>query len=102
MKVDSHNRIEYVQTMTAARVQKALQSLKKLPVKVHSWKVEEGYDATGDFAFWVWITVDDRYLNRENRNKLREIVRDRVSRLEPAIAPWVYVRFRGTSELKVN
>ena len=68
-------------------------------MKVRKWDVEEGYDSTGDFAFWVWITVDDDLLNRENRNRLRDLVKEKVRNLEPGKSPWMYVRFRGASEV---
>ena len=85
--------------MSAATLESKLRSWKKLPIEVHSWHVEEGYDSTGDFAFWVWITVKDEDLSKENRTKIRELVKEKVRKLEPASVPWVYVRFRGTSEL---
>src|SRR2546423_1657905 len=89
----------YNPTMTATTIEDALSRLKKLPVAVKRWEVDEGTDATGDPAVWVWAFVDDENLaDKEGIVRLRQVIKDAVANASKALAPWVYVRFRATSE----
>ena len=81
--------------MTATTIESLLQNLEGLPVPVTAWKVEAGEDHSGDDAVWVWVTLQETDLNRDNRETLRELVRRKLSELSKS---WVYVRFRGASE----
>lgn len=83
-------------------VRKELNGLTGLPVPVADWQIEEGYDATGDHAVWVWAILDDGELESAKRSDIetiREMVREAVTRASPAPVPWAYVRFRATSEV---
>ncbi len=84
--------------MDTTSVSEALHTLKDLPVQVVRWDVEEGTDASGGEAFWVWAYLKDADLTRSVRNRVRDLVWATVRALPGAGDRWVYVRFRGESE----
>jgi hypothetical protein len=84
---------------TPATIETVLRELDALPAPVHSWRVETGPDATEHSAVWVWITLEDEYLDSKTRGELRDLVRN-VVREKADDAPWVYVRFRAASEAR--
>lgn len=84
--------------MTTAHVKEVLNALDNLPAPVQKWEVDTGTDATGDDAVWVWAIMEDAnlaQLSREGLSRLRESIRNAVSRATEGVAPWVYVRFRA-------
>jgi len=83
---------------TAEAIESALAELRGLPAQVHSWQVETGPDATDDPAVWVWVMLQDEDVDFERRSRLREMVREQVQH-QTQDGSWVYVRFRGASEL---
>ena len=84
--------------MTSATIESILQNLPNLPVPVRSWRVEMGPDATEESAVWVWATLDDENADRNTRARLRDLVKEAVSKVPNTLSPWVYVRFRALSE----
>jgi hypothetical protein len=85
--------------MDATSVVNALGTLKDLPAPVVRWDVDEGTDASGGEAFWVWAVLKDADLTRSVRNHIRDAVWATVRSLPGADDRWVYVRFRGESEV---
>ena len=83
--------------MTAAAIRTALEALRNLPTPVSGWEVETGPDSTDDPAVWVWVYLRDEEVDFETRTRLREMVRNRIGR---ETSDWVYVRFRGASEVE--
>ena len=83
---------------TVEAIESALAELRGLPAQVRSWQVETGPDATDDPAVWVWVMLQDEDVDFETRSRLREMVREQV-RHQTKDGSWVYVRFRGASEL---
>lgn len=84
--------------MNTASVSSALNTLKDLPVPVVRWDVEEGTDASGSEALWVWAYMKDADLTRTARNRVRDLVSAALRGLPEVGDRWVYVRFRGESE----
>ncbi|MDE0202159.1 MAG: hypothetical protein OXK73_06975 [Rhodospirillaceae bacterium] len=84
--------------ITAANIEAALGTLRNLPTPVSGWEVETGIDSTDKPAVWVWGYLTDEEVDFETRSRLRDMVRDLVRR-ETESAIWVYVRFRGASEV---
>lgn len=82
-----------------ATVEEALRDLAGLPASVQAWDVEVGADATGDEAIWVWVILRDEDLKRQTRERFRDLVRNAIRQRTSDSHPWVYVRFRGTSEV---
>ena len=92
----------YNRNMTTTDLKDVLNGLHDLPTPVTKWEVDTGADATGDDAVWVWAILEDAILDqlsREGLGRLRESIRDAVSRAAENPAPWVYVRFRTVSEV---
>ena len=85
--------------ITAATIESELEKLPDLPTPVSSWRVEMGPDATDDPAVWVWAMLEHENVDFGTRSRLRKIVQNLV-RQEIDDAPWVYVRFRGASEVE--
>jgi len=88
--------------MTTTDVTNLLNGLHDLPTPVSKWEVDTGTDATGDDAVWVWaILEDDTFdqLSGDALARLRESIRNAVSRAAERPEPWVYVRFRTLSEV---
>jgi hypothetical protein len=84
---------------TTASIEETLRDLADLPASVQAWDVEVGADATGEEAVWVWVTLRDEDLNRQTREQFRSLVRNAVRQRTSDSPPWVYVRFRGASEV---
>ena len=47
---------------------------------------------------WVWALLEDEEVDLATRSRLRDMVRDYL-RQKAGAAKWVYVRFRGASEM---
>jgi Cu/Ag efflux pump CusA len=91
-----------MKTETVEGILKDIQG--QLPAEVQSWIVETGPDSTGDDAVWVWAILRDEDVEqpatRTNiREKVWEEVRKASSKSIDDSAPWVYVHFRGASEV---
>jgi hypothetical protein len=89
----------YAAHMTAKGIEESLRKLRHLPAAVESWQVETGPDATGDEAVWVWVMLRDEDVDPQTRARVRDRVRAAIRARVGAKQPWVYVRFRGSSEL---
>lgn len=88
--------------MTTAYITNILNGLSDLPAPVNKWEVDTGTDSTGDNAIWVWAILDDAIwdqLSGDALARLRESIRNAVSRAAENPVPWVYVRFRTVSEV---
>ena len=85
--------------ITETDIRTALGTLRNLPTPVSGWEVETGPDWTDDPAVWVWVYLRDEEVDFETRARLREMVRDRIGR---ETSDWVYVRFRGASEVEAQ
>jgi hypothetical protein len=85
--------------MSSEGIETALRKMRHLPAAVKDWQVETGEDSTGDPAVWVWVTLEDD-ADFAVRQRLRTSVRDAVHRNLRRTEPWVYVRFRGASEIE--
>ncbi len=86
--------------MYTEQVKAALTGLQKsLPAPVRDWQIEEGTDHMGQEAVWVWAVLDDADLTQQVRQGVWHAVWDTVTGLGLAADPWVYVRFRSTSEV---
>ena len=96
--LDSGSSEQYANRMGTVVIENALRGIPELPAPVRRWRVEAGPDATGVDAIWVWATLDDEDLDDNTRSRVRELVRAAVKRACAPESPWVYVRFRGTSE----
>ena len=81
------------------RVEQALQNLTDLPVPVRRWDVKVGDDIAGEQAVWVWAILDDVDVTSDNCYDIRNSVREAVDQAMGDQPPWVYIRFRGTSEV---
>ncbi len=72
----------------------------QLPDEVARLDVETGPNSLGEYAVWVWIViranVPEEAWSWENRERLRDAVRQMVKELE--ITDWIYIRFRGEDE----
>lgn len=82
-----------------ATIEDVLHNMADLPASVQAWDVEVGADATGEEAVWVWVTLRDEDLNRQTRERFRDLVRNAIRQQTSDAPPWVYVRFRGASEV---
>jgi hypothetical protein len=80
-----------------SQIQNTLQHLKGLPYPVDAWKVEQGEDATGDPAIWVWVVLNRDETDPEPRAVIRKAVRSALSSGAEG-EHTVYVRFRTRSE----
>lgn len=76
-----------------------------LPRGVEAWEIKTGADATGDPAVWVWVKIRDEVLDKMDgarREKVRNLIsagiRKKTTGQFGMNAPWVYVRFLGSSE----
>ena len=85
-------------SVTAAKIQEALEALPGLPVEIDSWHVETGGDWADDPAVWVWGILVDPALDTANLFALRKTIRDAV-REHAGDEISIYIRFRSTSEL---
>lgn len=83
--------------MDTQLIESRLKEIKGLPVKVRSWDVMEGEDATSDSAIWVWVTLERPDAAPADRAKVRQRVRDAI-RDAANDSAWVYVRFRDEIE----
>jgi hypothetical protein len=83
--------------MEKSQIERTLQHLKGLPYPVGSWKVEQGEDATGDPAIWVWAVLDQDEADPQQRARIRKKVRSAL-RSGAERDSLVYVRFRTRSE----
>jgi hypothetical protein len=81
-----------------ATIEDVLHNMVDLPASVQAWDVEVGADTTGDEAVWVWVTLRDEDLNRQTRERFRDLVRNAIHHRTSDSSPWVYVRFRGASK----
>ena len=98
--LDQVEQLRYFSIMRrTAIIEETLRDLADLPASVQAWDVESGADATGDEAVWVWVTLRDEDLNRQTREQFRSLVRNAVRQRTSDSPPWVYVRFRGASEV---
>ena len=88
--------------MGASELESKLRQGTEWPVDVKNWKVEKGHDATGEEAIWVWVTLENPMESRRIRSQLREMIREKIADYEEADAHWVYVRFRGESEVEAE
>ena len=84
--------------ITATEIRSALDELSALPARVSGWQVETGIDWADEPAVWVWALLEDEEVETAALDRLREMVRDRVLP-KAGDAKWVYVRFRGASEM---
>lgn len=78
-----------------------LTHLEDLPDPITRWEVETGNDWSGDESVWVWAYVDDDRLisiSSDDRQQLREAIRETVVHAAKESVENVYVRFRGASE----
>ena len=97
--LDQVEQLRYFSIMiTTASIENALRDMADLPASVQAWNVEVGADATGDEAVWVWVTLRDEDLNRQTRERFRDLVRNAIRQRTSDSPPWVYVRFRGASQ----
>ncbi|WP_058558168.1 hypothetical protein [Thiohalocapsa sp. ML1] len=86
--------------LNAHAVAEHLRTLTHLAMPVRDWEVEVGPDATDDLAVWVWLTVDDEdFDDTARRRQVQEQVFEEVRDTYADADPWVYVRFRTTSEM---
>ena len=69
-----------------------------LPTPVTQWLVETGPDSTDQPAVWVWAVLKNENVSAGTRSRLRDMVRELV-RKKAGSGIWVYVRFRGASEM---
>ena len=83
---------------TTTEIKAALDKLPGLPAWVSGWQVETGIDVADEPAVWGWALLEDEDVDFAARSRLREAVRECVHR-KAGDAKWVYVRFRGVSEL---
>ncbi len=83
---------------TTTEIKSALGKLSALPARVSGWQVETGLDWADEPAVWVWALLEDEEVESAALDRLREMVRDCVHRAAGQ-AEWVYVRFRGASEM---
>lgn len=64
--------------------------------------VEVGHDWTGDDAVWIWVVFRDDHMahawSTENRDALRDRIRDLVRAVARPAEVQVYVRFRSETE----
>ena len=84
--------------ITATEIKSDLDKLSALPARVSGWEVETGIDAADEPAVWVWALLEDEEVDLATRSRLRDMVRDYL-RQKAGAAKWVYVRFRGASEM---
>jgi len=85
--------------MTTETVNTILGEVDQLPRSIRSWQIETGPDVSGTDAVWVWVTLDDDAFNGETTSRVRNMIRQAVQSRGGENAPWVYVRFRGASEV---
>ena len=85
--------------ITTTEIESALDELSALPAKVSGWQVETGIDWADEPAVWVWALLEDEEVDLATRSRLRDMVRDYL-RQKAGAAKWVYVRFRGASEME--
>ncbi len=85
--------------ITEAGIQSVLKGLEDLPTPVDSWEVKTGVDWADDPAVWVWAILKDDDVDFTKRSTLRSKVRSLI-RSETDGVPWVYVMFRGQSEVE--
>lgn len=72
------------------------------PAPIKGWRVEKGYDSTGQDAIWVWVTLANPLQSRDIRSAMRRMIRDKVASYVEPDPTWVYVRFRGESEVEAE
>lgn len=84
--------------MADKAIKSALAKIRPKPSHVTAWKVESGPDATGEFAVWVWVILDDPSVKESVRDRLRLLVRKTVYSSKGHPPQHVYVRFRSESE----
>ena len=82
--------------MTVSEIESVLNGLQDLPTPVSAWQIETGLDSTDDPAVWVWVILEAEEVDAGTRARLRDMVRERIGR---ETADWVYVYFRGASEI---
>ena len=84
--------------ITASDIEAALKrELRNPPTPVSWWEVETGVDWADDPAVRVWVYLTDEEVDFDTRSRLRDMVRNIVRGKTPA---WVYVYFRGASEVE--
>ena len=84
-------------------IRDGLGKLKGLPAPVADWRVRTGEDWVGDPAVWVWPVLAEEDTDFATCEKLRERVRDEVSRLTRARTGeplWAFVRFLWPSDIE--
>ena len=81
-----------------SEIESALDDLSGLPARVSGWQVETGIDWADEPAVWVWALLEDEEVEAVALDRLREMVLDCVLQ-KAGDAKWVYVRFRGASEM---
>ena len=86
--------------MSTEAIDAAIRTL-DLP-EVASWRVEAGPDAGGDDAVWVWIILQDEGVDSATRTRLRNRIRQVVGKVAEPAHPWVYVRFRTSTEVETS
>ena len=84
--------------VSVAVIESALGELRDPPTTVGSWQVHAGPDTKDDPVVWVWVILEHDDVGAGTRSRLRGIVREAVRR-ETGDTSWVYVRFRGASEV---
>ncbi len=84
--------------IAVTKIEAALDELSDLPARVGGWQVETGLDWVNEPAVWVWALLEDEEVEAAALDRLQETIRDCVHRAA-GDAKWVYVRFRGVSEM---
>lgn len=96
---ESRVRIIQSTAMTADDLKAKLRNLNNLPLPIVDWQVKIGLDATGEEAVWVWaILEDDIEVDKKARWELWEIIQKKITTEK---INWVYLRFRGISEVSI-
>ena len=89
--------------LTTEAFEDVLEGLTDLPAAVHSWQTEVGEDSTGQLAAWVWAilpdSTDEEWPDFDTLERLRIRIRDAVMQRMGDRIHWVYVNFRGASEV---
>lgn len=90
----------------ASTIKTALEKIESadMPAAVNDWQVQVGQDSTNDLAIWVWAILQNDDVNLQDREKLREIIRQRINNEfgHEESTPWIYVRFRTDSEITLR